>query len=60
MTYTVFDSSAVQPRGIVASTVLDALTLARQLEREAEREPIIASETGWMLTVDELEELARS
>lgn len=60
MTYTIFDTSMAQPEGIVVPTVVDALALARQMEQNAERPPIIAAENGWMLTVDELEELART
>lgn len=60
MDYTVFDTSADKPEGIVVPTVTDALAFARLLERKTDKPPIIAAADGWMLTVDELEELARS
>ncbi len=60
MSYTVFDTSVPQTQGVVVSSVIEALWLARQVEREAEIPPIIASDNGWTFSVDELEELART
>lgn len=60
MTYTIIDTSGARPEGVVVPTVVDALALARRLEREARSEPVIAAGDGWILTIDELEELARS
>lgn len=60
MSYTVYDTSASTSSATVVSTVTDALALARSVEREGGREPIIAGGDGWILTLDELEELAKS
>lgn len=58
MSYTVIAAADSGPVATVASSVLDALKLVQDLERTGE--PItIASDTGWILTVEELEELAK-
>jgi hypothetical protein len=59
MSFTVIARAEPGPQGIVVPTVVDALALARRLEETAGEEPIIAAEDGWMLTLDELEELAK-
>jgi hypothetical protein len=60
MHYTVIDTTAAGPQGVVVPTAVDALALARRLEKSGDREPVIAAEDGWLLTIDELEELAKS
>jgi hypothetical protein len=59
MSYTVIGQGSAEARGVVVPTVIDALSLARTLGSEDEREPIIFADNGWMLTMDELEELAK-
>lgn len=59
MAYTVIASAESGSVATVASTVLDALRLVHDLEKEGEQ-VTIASDTGWILTVDELEALAKS
>lgn len=60
MAFTVIARTDPGPQGVVVPTVIDALALARRLEETGDPEPIIAAENGWMLTIDELEELAKS
>lgn len=59
MSYTVIAAAESGPVATVAPSVLDALKLVRDLGREGEQ-ITIASDTGWILTVEELEALAKS
>lgn len=59
MSYTVFIQENEAPVATTASNVLDALKLVRRYERESEN-IIISAQNGWVLTVDELEELAKN
>ncbi|GLK54533.1 hypothetical protein JOD31_001700 [Methylopila capsulata] len=60
MAYTVF---AQQDQVSIATTVptaVDALKLAQRFAQEGGEEHILVSdETGWVLTLDELEEMVR-
>lgn len=59
MAYTVIAAAENGPVATVATSVMDALRLVHDLERSADQ-ITIASDNGWILTIDELEELAKS
>ena len=59
MSYTVIASAENGPTATVAPSVIDALLLARGLGTD-DANITIATDTGWILTLDELEELAKS
>ncbi|MFC3695696.1 hypothetical protein [Chenggangzhangella methanolivorans] len=58
MSYTVIAAAESGPVATVASSVLDALRLVQDLEKDGDQ-VTIASDTGWILTVEELEALAK-
>lgn len=58
MAYTVIAAVESGPVATVASSVTDALRLVHDLEKGADQ-ITIASDNGWILTVDELEALAK-
>jgi ribosomal protein L10 len=59
MAYTVIAEAEDGPVATVASSVIDALMLARGLQKKDAIEVTIAAEDGWLLTIEELEELAK-
>ncbi len=59
MAYTVIVEGDDGPTATVVPTVVDALKLIRRLERDG-TEITVATETGWILTSDELESLAKA
>ena len=59
MAYTVIAAAENGPVATVAASVTDALRLVHDFERSADQ-ITIASDNGWILTIDELEELAKS
>jgi hypothetical protein len=60
MSYTVVSHAKRDPQSVVVITVMDALILARELLEEVDERVTIMTDSGWILTVDELEELAKS
>lgn len=58
MSYTVIAAAKSGPVATVASSVLDALRLVQNLQKDGDQ-ITIASDTGWILTVEELEALAK-
>ena len=58
MSYTVISEGIPAPSATVVDNVLAALRLARSEERDG-HEVTIATDNGWILTSDELEELVR-
>jgi indole-3-glycerol phosphate synthase len=60
MSYTVIAEVDQGPVATVAPTVFDALALARRYAREGDEGVTISTDTGWFLTLDELEELAKN
>lgn len=59
MSYTVIVEAKDGPVATVAPSVLDALLLARGVASQDNIEVTIAGEDGWILTLEELEALAR-
>jgi hypothetical protein len=59
MTFTVISEGTAGPSATVVESVLDALNLARHQARGAEDQITIATDNGWILTLDELEEMVR-
>lgn len=59
MSYTVIAAADSGPVATVTPSVLDALRLVQTLGKTGEQ-VTIASDTGWILTVEELEALAKS
>ncbi len=60
MSYTVIATAEDGPVATVAPSVVDALMLARGLTKKDGAEITIAAENGWILTLEELEALAKS
>ncbi|RXF73584.1 hypothetical protein [Hansschlegelia zhihuaiae] len=60
MSYTVIVDAEEGPVATVARSVLDALLLARGLKTEDDDRLTIAADNGWILTIEELEELAKA
>lgn len=60
MAYTVIASADQGPVATVAPSVVEALLLARDVTRSSGSDITIAAENGWILTLEELEELAKS
>ncbi len=58
MSYTVISEGIPAPSATVVDNVLAALHLARSVEKDG-HEVTIASDSGWILTSDQLEELVR-
>lgn len=59
MSYTIVSRSE-PPRAEVVPTVIDALALARALAREADDKVTIMSDSGWVLTLEQLEYLVEN
>ncbi|HVI28480.1 hypothetical protein [Hansschlegelia sp.] len=60
MSYTVISQAEPSPVATVVPTVIEALSLARELAKQAEDRITIATDSGWMLSLDELEELVKN
>ncbi len=60
MSYTVFVDAEDGPVATVAPSVLDALLLARGVKTKDTIGVTIAGEDGWILTLEELEALAKA
>ncbi|GLK69846.1 hypothetical protein GCM10008179_34840 [Hansschlegelia plantiphila] len=58
VSYTVISQADRGPVATVVPGVIDALALARQ--RESDAQITIAAADGWILTIEELEELAKT
>ena len=59
LSYTVISEGVGAPSATVVDSVLDALKLAKFEARKSSGEVTIAAENGWILTLDELEDLVR-
>lgn len=59
LSFTVISEGAPAPSATVVDNVLDALNLAKHEAEKKRREVIVTTDTGWYLTLDELEELVR-
>ena len=59
MSYTVISGEEDRVLATVADTIFDALALARKSARDNDK-VTIAADDGWILTLDELEELAKN
>ena len=59
VSYTVISEGAEAPSATVVDNILDALSLARFEAEKAKKEVTIATENGWFLSLDELENMVR-
>lgn len=57
MSYTIISEGPHAPSATVVDSVLDALKLARHEVEKTGQDVVIAADNGWILTLDELENM---